>query len=216
MAYFRGVFIPSLSATLNVAWETLKSKWPENSPCMEMIRNAGGVGGGGGGGGGADTSGNFRSIFSEKHYSQGANFYRKLNCLFISTSRNIITRIIGRKVRVMGNFWLLGVFLSKFRKRERERNTLESKLRKGTWPSHWDSSPHGMSTKTNNIGLRLLSLLSPLRRSTEFMNGRKSTLFFFAKCDSSFDLYFPIQYFYSRIALGFSTLLLEINSSKVS
>lgn len=61
MAYFRGVFIPSLSATLNVAWETLKSKWPENSPCMEMIRNAGGVGGGGGGGG-ADTSGNFRSF----------------------------------------------------------------------------------------------------------------------------------------------------------
>lgn len=41
MAYFRGFFIPSLSATMNVAWETIKAKWPENSPCMELIRGPG-------------------------------------------------------------------------------------------------------------------------------------------------------------------------------
>ena len=44
MAYFRGVFVPSMSATLNVAWETIKAKWPENSPCMEIIRGTGGGG----------------------------------------------------------------------------------------------------------------------------------------------------------------------------
>ena len=38
MAYFRGVFIPSIGATLSVAWETVKAKWPENSPCLELIR----------------------------------------------------------------------------------------------------------------------------------------------------------------------------------
>lgn len=41
MAYIRGVFIPSVQATINVAWETLKAKWPENSPCMELIRGPG-------------------------------------------------------------------------------------------------------------------------------------------------------------------------------
>lgn len=41
MAYFRGVFIPSFNATINVAWETIKAKWPENSPCMELIRGPG-------------------------------------------------------------------------------------------------------------------------------------------------------------------------------
>ena len=30
--------MPSLEATLNVAWETVKALWPENSPCMELIR----------------------------------------------------------------------------------------------------------------------------------------------------------------------------------
>ncbi|KAL7292981.1 hypothetical protein TKK_0013431 [Trichogramma kaykai] len=38
MASFRGTFIPSAQATLNVAWETVKALWPENSPCMELIR----------------------------------------------------------------------------------------------------------------------------------------------------------------------------------
>lgn len=38
MAQFRGFSIPSLQATVNVAWETIKAKWPENSPCMELIR----------------------------------------------------------------------------------------------------------------------------------------------------------------------------------
>lgn len=52
MANFRGFYIPSLGATVSVAWETLKSKWPENSPCVELIRGATGGGGGGGGGGG--------------------------------------------------------------------------------------------------------------------------------------------------------------------
>ncbi|KAK1130227.1 hypothetical protein K0M31_018366 [Melipona bicolor] len=41
MANFRGFYIPSLGATINVAWETLKAKWPENSPCMELIRGPG-------------------------------------------------------------------------------------------------------------------------------------------------------------------------------
>lgn len=41
MANFRGFNIPSLGATVNVAWETLKAKWPENSPCMELIRGSG-------------------------------------------------------------------------------------------------------------------------------------------------------------------------------
>lgn len=44
MANFRGFYIPSLGATINVAWETLKAKWPENSPCMELLRS-GGLGG---------------------------------------------------------------------------------------------------------------------------------------------------------------------------
>ncbi|KAK0091742.1 hypothetical protein PV326_002765 [Microctonus aethiopoides] len=41
MANFRGFFIPSFGATVNVMWETLKAKWPENSPCMELIRGPG-------------------------------------------------------------------------------------------------------------------------------------------------------------------------------
>ena len=41
MAYFKGFYIPTLEATLNVAWETIKAKWPENSPCMELIRGPG-------------------------------------------------------------------------------------------------------------------------------------------------------------------------------
>lgn len=41
MANLGGFFIPSLSATLNVAWETCKALWPENSPCMELIRGPG-------------------------------------------------------------------------------------------------------------------------------------------------------------------------------
>lgn len=41
MANFRGYYIPSFGATINVAWETLKAKWPENSPCMELIRGNG-------------------------------------------------------------------------------------------------------------------------------------------------------------------------------
>lgn len=44
MANFRGFYIPSFGATINVAWETLKAKWPENSPCMELIRGGGGGG----------------------------------------------------------------------------------------------------------------------------------------------------------------------------
>lgn len=63
MAYFKGVFIPSLSATLNVAWETIKAKWPENSPCMEIIRNAGG--GGVGGEPRGPSGNNFRSFNEE-------------------------------------------------------------------------------------------------------------------------------------------------------
>lgn len=41
MAHFRGFYIPSFGAAVNVAWETLKAKWPENSPCMELIRGNG-------------------------------------------------------------------------------------------------------------------------------------------------------------------------------
>lgn len=41
MANFRGFYIPSLGATINVAWETLKAKWPENSPCVELLRSGG-------------------------------------------------------------------------------------------------------------------------------------------------------------------------------
>lgn len=41
MTSFRGFYIPSFGATVNVAWETLKAKWPENSPCMELIRGTG-------------------------------------------------------------------------------------------------------------------------------------------------------------------------------
>lgn len=46
MANFRGFNIPSLQATLGVAWETIKAKMPENSPCMELIRGTGGAQGG--------------------------------------------------------------------------------------------------------------------------------------------------------------------------
>lgn len=46
MANFRGFYIPSFGATVNVAWETLKAMWPEKSPCMELIRGGGGVSGG--------------------------------------------------------------------------------------------------------------------------------------------------------------------------
>lgn len=42
MTQFRGFFIPDLSATMNVAWETVRSLWPENSPCMELIRGRSG------------------------------------------------------------------------------------------------------------------------------------------------------------------------------
>ncbi|XP_058801607.1 vesicular inhibitory amino acid transporter [Phymastichus coffea] len=38
MAQFKGFYIPSFSATVNVAWETVKALWPENSPCMELLR----------------------------------------------------------------------------------------------------------------------------------------------------------------------------------
>lgn len=41
MANFRGYYIPSFGATINVLWETLKAKWPENSPCMELISGNG-------------------------------------------------------------------------------------------------------------------------------------------------------------------------------
>lgn len=61
MANFGGYSIPSFSATVNVVWETLKAKWPENSPCMELIRNAGG-GGGGGGGQARPVPGDFKSF----------------------------------------------------------------------------------------------------------------------------------------------------------
>lgn len=30
--------IPSPQVAINVAWETVKAYWPENSPCMELIR----------------------------------------------------------------------------------------------------------------------------------------------------------------------------------
>ncbi|RZF33340.1 hypothetical protein LSTR_LSTR007685 [Laodelphax striatellus] len=38
MAQFGRFYIPPWQATLNVAWETIKSAVPENSPCVEMIR----------------------------------------------------------------------------------------------------------------------------------------------------------------------------------
>lgn len=38
MTQFGGMFIPSLQATFSVAWETIKSKLPEESPCMEQLR----------------------------------------------------------------------------------------------------------------------------------------------------------------------------------
>lgn len=41
MANFRGFQIPSFGATVSVMWETVKAKWPENSPCMELIRGPG-------------------------------------------------------------------------------------------------------------------------------------------------------------------------------
>ena len=41
MANFRGFNLPSFGASMSVAWETLKAKWPENSPCMELIRGPG-------------------------------------------------------------------------------------------------------------------------------------------------------------------------------
>lgn len=41
MANFRGYNLPSLGASISVAWETIKAKWPENSPCMELIRGPG-------------------------------------------------------------------------------------------------------------------------------------------------------------------------------
>lgn len=71
MANFRGFYIPSFGATVNVAWETLKAIWPENSPCMELIRGGGvgGVGGGGIGQGhpqGRPGQGQFKS-FDEGH-----------------------------------------------------------------------------------------------------------------------------------------------------
>lgn len=44
MANFRGFNLPSLGASMSVAWETVKAKWPENSPCMELIRGPGSTG----------------------------------------------------------------------------------------------------------------------------------------------------------------------------
>lgn len=41
MEFFRRFPIPSLEATLNVTWETIKAYMPDNSPCMELIRGRG-------------------------------------------------------------------------------------------------------------------------------------------------------------------------------
>ena len=40
MAQFRGFTIPTMQAAVNVAWETIKAKMPENSPCMEFLRTS--------------------------------------------------------------------------------------------------------------------------------------------------------------------------------
>lgn len=39
MEFFRRFPIPSLEATFNVAWATIKAYMPENSPCMELLRS---------------------------------------------------------------------------------------------------------------------------------------------------------------------------------
>lgn len=62
MANFRGFYIPSFGATVSVAWETLKAKWPENSPCMELIRGGGGGGMAQGHPQGRDGQGQFKSF----------------------------------------------------------------------------------------------------------------------------------------------------------
>lgn len=62
MANFRGFYIPSFGATVNVAWETLKAVWPENSPCMELIRGGGGSGGDMGHPQGRPGQGQFKSF----------------------------------------------------------------------------------------------------------------------------------------------------------
>ena len=38
MNAFRSFQIPSLEATLNVFWETVKAYMPDNSPCMELLK----------------------------------------------------------------------------------------------------------------------------------------------------------------------------------
>lgn len=38
MNAFRGFTIPTLEATLNVVWETIKAYMPDNSPCMELLK----------------------------------------------------------------------------------------------------------------------------------------------------------------------------------
>lgn len=43
MDSFKRFPIPSLEATLNVAWETIKAYMPENSPCMELLKKRSGA-----------------------------------------------------------------------------------------------------------------------------------------------------------------------------
>ena len=64
MTQFGGFRVPPLGAMFNVAWESIKSAIPENSPCLELVKTAtgggrgeGAGGGGGGGGGGAGGRG---------------------------------------------------------------------------------------------------------------------------------------------------------------
>ena len=44
MTAFGRFTVPPLRATLNVAWETLKSSLPDNSPCFELLAKATGGG----------------------------------------------------------------------------------------------------------------------------------------------------------------------------
>lgn len=43
MNTFRSFPIPSLEATLNVVWETIKAYMPDNSPCMELKKRKNGA-----------------------------------------------------------------------------------------------------------------------------------------------------------------------------
>lgn len=78
MDFFKRLPIPSPQAAANVAWETMKAYWPENSPCMELIKRRSGTDADYG----TQPGDNEMATMAQQGYQEaGANLFKNLNKL---------------------------------------------------------------------------------------------------------------------------------------